>query len=195
MKKEEEKNPHIKMFLDAFSNAKVGESKEITGLEDGDVQLKDPKEVKKAQMVELAEKLNKAAAKIERDAFLYMDPKEPHDTHAQCGTCMMFTGDSCTILGKNIKIAAEDSCGLYVPGKPMPEEKGHEMESLTPKEAGLVHGNVRCENCTYAGGAETTCQLFKTLNERLPNLFDLDEEIKPKGCCNAFIPGVKSKSK
>ena len=27
------------------------------------------------------------------------------------------------------------------------------------------------------------------LNERLPDTFDLDEHIEPKGCCNAQLPG------
>lgn len=50
--------------------------------------------------------------KVTRAAFLYLDPKGNKSQFAQCGTCMMFTGDTCTIHGK-----------------PILGEKGHEMVS------------------------------------------------------------------
>lgn len=123
-----------------------------------------------------------AGRKIKRDAFLYMDPKSPKDSFAQCGTCLMFTGTGCTILGKT-KITKDMTCGLYVRGKPQLHLKGKEQSLVTPKEAGLVDIQVRCENCRYGGG---DCGLFKTLNDKLPDMFDLDVKIDPKGCCNGF---------
>lgn len=122
--------------------------------------------------------------RIKRDAFLYMNPKPPKDSFAQCGTCLMFTGTGCTILGKT-KITKDMTCGLYVRGKPQYNLKGKEQSLVTPKEAGLVNTQVRCENCRYGGD---DCQLFKMLNQKLSNNFDLDTKIDPKGCCNAFTP-------
>lgn len=123
-----------------------------------------------------------AGQKIKRDAFLYMDPKPPKDSFAQCGTCLMFTGTGCTILGST-KITKGMTCGLYVRGKPQYNLKGKEQSLVTPKEAGLIDHQVRCENCRYGGG---DCKLFEMLNDRLPDTFDLDTKIDPKGCCNAF---------
>jgi len=131
--------------------------------------------------------------KIKRDAFLYLDPKAPNNTFAQCGTCMMFTGKTCTIHGKNVKITGDMSCGLYVHGKPMPEEQGHEMKSVTPKESGLVNEPVRCENCVSFDARESECELYEHLNEHEDSQFDLDKSVKAKGCCNAFR-GKKKKS-
>src|SRR5689334_9403073 len=84
--------------------------------------------------------------KITRDAFLYLEPKEPKDQFAQCGTCRMFTGKSCSILGKT-KVTKDMSCGLYVHGPISPSLAGKEVASYTAKEAGLVNRAVRCENC------------------------------------------------
>ena len=132
---------------------------------------------------------------IKRDAFLYMEPKKTMKNFAQCGTCMMFTGKTCTILGKDIKITAAMSCGLYVPGKPMPEEQGHEMKSLTPKEAGLVNTKVRCENCHHGDKKRGICLMFEKLNEEQSEMFELEEMIDPQGCCNAFITKQKKQVK
>ena len=120
--------------------------------------------------------------KIKRDAFLYMSPKPPRDSFAQCGTCRQFTGTGCMILG-DTKITKDMACGLYTRGRPQLHMKGREEALVPPKEAGLVNFQVRCENCKY-GGAD--CQLFEMLNEQLPDTFDLETKIDPKGCCNAF---------
>jgi hypothetical protein len=74
------------------------------------------------------------------------------------------------------------SCGLYVPGKPVnfPVKK-----YVTPQESGLVDRQVRCENCKF-GGEE--CGLYKMLNKKMPEVFDLDTKIESKACCNAQTP-------
>jgi hypothetical protein len=78
------------------------------------------------------------------------------------------------------------SCGLYVYGAPQPEGT-KTLAIVTPTESGLVDREVRCENCkhllTRTDGA--TCAFFQYLNEEMPDLFDLDTEVEPKGCCNA----------
>ena len=124
-------------------------------------------------------------AKINEAAFLYLDPKEPKEKFAQCAACMMFTGSTCTIHGKDVKITGKMSCGLYVHGKPMPEEKGHEMKSVTPKESGLVDRQVRCENCKFYHDPNI-CDLFGRLNKE--GSFDLNTKVNQYGCCNAQEP-------
>lgn len=130
----------------------------------------------------------KESHKIERDAFLYFDPKPPKDIFASCGACAMWTGpkhETCTIHGKDVLVKAGDSCNLYVHGEPMPEEAGHEMKLVTKEESGFVSRPVRCENCAAFDARGSKCKLFATLNKKLGNLFDLEEEVHPQGCCNA----------
>jgi len=123
--------------------------------------------------------------KVKEDAFLYLDPKPPKDKFAQCGTCMMFTGSSCTIHGPGL-VKAEWSCGLYVHGKPMPDMKGEEHKAVTPKESGLVKEKVRCENCHSFNSETGACLMFQALNE-VDELFDMRTTVHPQGCCNGFI--------
>ncbi len=131
--------------------------------------------------------------KVVRDAFIYMEPRRgtyKRKNFAECQTCIMWTGperERCTIHGPNKEIKAQATCALYVNGEPMEKEAGHEMTLVTPEESGLVKGPPRCENCKY-GTPESTCELFRLLNQAMPENFDLDEKIHPKGCCNAFMP-------
>lgn len=127
---------------------------------------------------------------VKRDAFIYLDPKSPEDKFAQCETCMMWTGPEhkiCTILGKEVTVNAEDSCGLYVHGDPMPEEAEHAVKLVTPEEAGfLANTQVRCENCGSFDAGRSTCIAFEEINKALPEQFDLTSKVKAKGCCNAW---------
>ena len=131
----------------------------------------------------------KRPAKIQRDAFLYMDPKgKDQANHAQCKTCMMWTGpkgNTCTIHGKR-KVTGDMSCGIYVNGPNHTDMIGKEMDAVDPKESGLVKDDTRCENCAHFDG-KNVCELYYHLNNISANLFDLDEKVKKKGCCNAFI--------
>lgn len=130
---------------------------------------------------------------IERDSFMYLKPKGmvPTKDHAQCRGCMMFTGDkheSCTTHAKSEgPILGKGSCGGYAEGHPMPDEAGHEMGSWTKEESGYVERSVRCENCKWAMKEEGghVCTFFRMLNEMIPEMFDIDEDIEPKACCNA----------
>ncbi len=130
----------------------------------------------------------KGVEKISRAAFLYLEPHKETKDFAQCGTCMMHTGKhkTCTIHGKDIEITKEMSCGFYIAGAPHEDMAGKEMPAVTPKESGLYDGKVRCENCTHANKQTLTCKLYSELNAELPQVFELDENIKAKGCCNAF---------
>jgi hypothetical protein len=128
--------------------------------------------------------------KLSRDAFLYLNPEHGLDDFAQCSTCIMWvtTDNRCTIHGPRVKVPGTASCGFYVCGDPQPP--GTETDALvSAEESGLVDRPVRCENCQWGGPTTYKCRLFMGLNERLPDIFDLDEQIEPKGCCNAQLPG------
>lgn len=122
--------------------------------------------------------------KIDRSAFLYMDPKEPVDEFAQCGTCQHFMPGMlrCTLFGDNDKVVADASCALYTHGKPNDDQEI--TNAVTPKSAGYVLGQVRCENCTWFKNGK--CDLFLLLVEKLPDAFDLDPAVDAKGCCNGW---------
>src|SRR5215472_2862482 len=122
--------------------------------------------------------------KVKRDAFLYLDPQGNADEFAQCGTCKEFlSGDICYIFGS--PVSSRGSCGLYIPGKADPEWKA-EGRFVSPEEAGYVERPVRCENCAFFEAGN--CGLFDTLNDALPDVFDLETVVDAKGCCNAQTP-------
>lgn len=134
-----------------------------------------------------------AKGPITRDAFLYLAPKAPKDSFAQCGTCLQFVeGDNrCIILGPAVRVTAQMSCGFYLHGDPKP--KGAKSEKIvTREEAGLVDREVRCENCAYFA---KTCGLYEKLNAKLPGYFDLDAKVDAKGCCNAQEPKAQRKAR
>lgn len=139
------------------------------------------------------------ADRIGRDAFLYLEPVGDGDDFAQCGTCSFFGKDHCALFTKDFTVAAEDSCGVYVPGKPLGEDTPA-LDLLSPEEAGFVRRQVRCENC-YHGGSRTRdgeeehyCKLYANLNKQLPDIFDLKEVIRPKACCNAQTPSPEKEA-
>ena len=148
--------------------------------------------------------------KIKRDTFLYMEPPEGYyrpEAFANCETCRKYvpqdyakTGNLCIELGPDPKIGDDWSCCLYSWWpllKPNPVViKDHLVEIqdarkkgasdfVSPKVAGLVHRQVRCENCGYFDEPDSDCELFEMLNEKFPEYFDLDEKVKPLACCNA----------
>lgn len=136
----------------------------------------------------------KVPKKIKRDAFLYLDPKEPKKDFAKCKTCIMYTGKEndemagCTIHAKDVKIKGEGSCDFYVHGKTVPEQRGKEMGSVTVQESGYVERPVRCNNCRSFDGKDK-CLLYQELNKL--SFFDLDEKVNGFGCCNANMPKEK----
>lgn len=135
--------------------------------------------------LELFESKNKH--KVTREAFLYMAPKAPNDEFAQCGTCFMFDSEdkTCAIMGPDVKIEAEWSCGLYVHGKP--KQKIIPIKCVIPAAAGLFKDKVRCENCFYFDAEESECVLYQDLNQKNKD-FKLDTKVEAKACCNAWTP-------
>ena len=123
-------------------------------------------------------------SKLDRSVFLYMDPKSPKDEFAQCSTCVHFLPESqrCTLFGKDDKVVANASCNLYAHGTP--KEDQEILESMSPKDAGYLTGQVRCENCSWFN-SDSTCGLFQELN-KLKDIFNLNTKVDPKGCCNGY---------
>jgi hypothetical protein len=127
--------------------------------------------------------------KLSRDAFLYLNP-EPHTPDfAQCSSCQDWVREDnrCIIHGPRVRTPGSASCGFYIFGDPQPPGTGTEAV-VSAEESGLVDREVRCENCQWGGPSTYKCRLFIGLNERLPDVFDLDEHIEPKGCCNGNLP-------
>lgn len=127
-------------------------------------------------------------AKLGAETFLYLDPEPDVDDFAQCSSCRDWvTGDNlCLIHGPFITVKGSMSCGLYVYGEPLPP--GHRTYALvSARESGLVDREVRCENCRHMEEGDQ-CGFFTYLNKTLPELFDIDTDIDPKGCCNAQQP-------
>lgn len=136
------------------------------------------------EIIKLMEQASEPGSKLDRSTFLYLEPWRDEDQFAQCGTCVMFMPDSkrCGIFGPEDVVIADASCGLYVQGDPSEDQQPTGF--TTPEAAGYVTGQVRCENCSWASAGR--CGFFEELNQRLPSIFDLDPNIAPKGCCNAW---------
>lgn len=137
------------------------------------------------KLLELIEEAKNSSKKLDRTTFLYLDPVEPKSKFAQCSVCSLWTGDKCAILG-DMKITADMSCNFFVPGEKNPDQKVQKL--LTPKEAGLVTRQVRCENCISFDKKKSVCMLYQALNESQGDKFNLDEKVDPQGCCNAQRP-------
>ena len=125
--------------------------------------------------------------KTTRDAFLYM--KGNVKDFAQCSSCVFWFSkiNRCQLHSDKDKIDGDDSCGLYVQGKP--QETGKCASLTTPKQSGLVDRKVRCENCWHF--SNNNCSLYENLNKKLPEVFDLETKVGPQDCCNAQNPGPK----
>lgn len=136
-------------------------------------------------MRQLLKIVEASESKLDRSIFVYLDPKaEKQDQFAQCSTCTMFMPESekCGIFSESDSVKATGSCNLYVYGTP--SEDMTPSGAVTPQEASYIETAVRCENCLWFSKNE--CGLFVKLNNILPDNFDLDTMIHPKGCCNAF---------
>lgn len=81
------------------------------------------------------------------------------------------------------RVSALGSCGTYgeYDGVYAPEV----IANLSEKTLGYVVRKVRCENCRFG---EDGCRAYKELNQRAPELFNCDPNIKPQACCNAQKP-------
>lgn len=133
-----------------------------------------------------ASEKEESGEKIGREAFIYLSGDT--DDYAQCSSCWMFNPEKerCVILGPDFHVDADATCCFYMKGEPLDDMPL--IARVTPEEAGYVDRQVRCENCRYGGDK---CGLYVMLNKKLPDVFDLEEEIEPRACCNANVPRDK----
>jgi hypothetical protein len=122
--------------------------------------------------------------RLSKEVFLYLEPKTVTREFAQCSTCTMYIAEQkqCMIHAKDKEITPDMTCGYYIEGKP---EEHHNMKA---EETGLYKGQVRCENCN-SFEPPNHCHLFEHL--------DMDPQVKPDGCCNAFteVTGIDAMKK
>jgi len=133
-----------------------------------------------------------APMKMRRDVFNYFDNADNAPNYAQCGSpCYHFDRDNglCAIMRSDDNAAAAgDTCNKFCPG----QYDGHRVkdgEGLLKPEVGFRSGTAaRCENCFWLGGIQ--CGFFAACNESAPDIFDLDENVNPLGCCDAQTPKI-----
>jgi hypothetical protein len=134
--------------------------------------------------------------KRDRSAFAYMEPHPDTSQFAQCGTCAMFLRGvgRCYWLGAHDQVDSDDSCVMYVQGRPDDRRDARPTGILKPETVGFYSGKVRCENCNahdFRDPARKHCDLFVQLNRMFPEMWDLKTEIKPHACCNAWSSGER----
>lgn len=122
--------------------------------------------------------------KIKRDAFLYMENPQTPD-FAQCSSCWLYAAGMrrCAILGAQLEVGPGATCGYYLEGV---YDGAVIVARATPEEVGFISEQVRCENCDFSSVVTGKCNLYVELNDEFPDLFDLDEDIDARGCCNAW---------
>lgn len=140
------------------------------------------------EMIELLEKIGVENAKLDRSAFLYLEQIVPTTQFAQCATCSLFLPGKqrCAIFGEDDVVKANASCGLYIQGVPSDDQEIRGV--VTPEQAGYVNGQVRCQNCLWYNAEPSTCGLFEDLNKAMPSVWDLEEKVLAKACCNGWQP-------
>lgn len=138
------------------------------------------------RLINILEQAKGDSKKLDTSAFLYLEQIKPTTQFAQCATCMLFIPDRqrCSIFGEDDVVVANASCGLYVQGTPSDDQEIRAV--VTPKQAGYVDGQVRCENCLWFNPEPSTCGLFEDLNKVMPEVWALEETVKAKACCNAW---------
>lgn len=157
---------------------------------------------------EAGEKSVGAEPKLDRSAFVYLEPREAVDGKnyfALCASCYNFIpesfgrgamrGDRCRLLGADFTVNDDSSCRLYAPwpdGKPCDGCQQHGAEkmvrgvhgSLSARDAGYRYDKVtRCGSCRHFEYDDNTCSMFEALNASLPAVFDLKTEVKPGARC------------
>lgn len=53
---------------------------------------------------------------------------------------------------------------------------------------GKASNPERCNNCRYTSGSDNGCGLYRMINQRMPDDFDLDPAIAPNAWCNGWQP-------
>lgn len=134
-------------------------------------------------LMDIIQEAAETGQKIDSTAFLYLPPSGEAEEFAQCKTCILFRpkAERCGAFGPEDVVTAEQSCGFYLHGESDDQQACRSI--VTPEQAGLVDGPVRCENCSWFDGE---CGLYAKLMQALPDVFDLDAKVAAQGCCNAW---------
>ena len=139
------------------------------------------------RFIEIVEAKGSRVTKFDRDIFIYLEPQKNQSKKdfAQCGSCFMFMPgkERCSIFPEDFKVVADASCSLYVYGQPTDDQAW--KTAVDPEAAGYVKGQVRCENCKWLDPGNK-CGFFAYLNEKMSDTFNIDEQVEPKACCNAW---------
>lgn len=191
---EEHKDTKIPEIVCSSLDRTVETSHIIADAQEGEKEPEEvePKDEEVTEDVENEEREEEEESKgLTRSVFLYMEPKKGDDKRnfASCGSCCMFLAkhNICSLHGKDVKVDADDSCGLYSRGGPAPEtEMEHVHKATTPEESGLTEGPVQCKNCHYYDKADKDCLLFRLVGIK-------EYKVNPDACCNAFSPKHKVK--
>ncbi len=152
-----------------------------------------------------------AEPRLNRSALGYIEPRVGIDgasSFCQCDSCMHFVpenamrgavvGDRCLILGATFPVSGESSCAYFLPwptGAADADDVSENAEdmiegergSITPYDAGFVRDTkVRCMNCRSFESDESECSLYEALNDKLPNVWQLDCSVKGGACCSCW---------
>lgn len=115
-------------------------------------------------------------------------------------------GDRCKLFGSDYPVDDPDTCGLWAPwpgGKACDGCVTHgagEMimgmrGSVSPYDVGYKSGmslvdtmssSTRCSSCRQFDFADSECEFFEELNEKLPAVFACEVKVKSGGACNAW---------
>jgi len=104
----------------------------------------------------------------------------------------------CHWLGKNDVVDDDDTCIMYAQGEPNDYPDAESTGTFDPQTVGFFDGQVRCENCNVFDDRDSKkphCDLYVQLNRMYPDMWELDERVKPHGCCNAWSQGRRDPSK
>ena len=154
-----------------------------------------------------------AEPKLDRACLVYLEPREAIDGKSyfgQCAACSSFIpestmrgavrGDRCALFGAQFPITDDDSCHLWTPwpdGRPDEKRLGHNGEAMVRNAPAAVQPynvgyraeeKVRCAFCRHYEYESKTCQLMAALNAALPDVFALDDQVKPGGKCDLWTP-------
>lgn len=123
-----------------------------------------------------------------RDSFGYLEPHKDLKDFAQCSSCQQWIKPNlrCRYFTADKEVIGIDACIMYVPGDPILNKNCRPLNIFKPEDVGFARGKTRCENCDEFKPKISGCNLFYMLTKEHPEIFDLDKDVKPKACCNAF---------
>jgi 2,3-bisphosphoglycerate-dependent phosphoglycerate mutase len=122
--------------------------------------------------------------RMKKSAVLYMHIE---GSEYRCRECLLFIPDTkrCAVHGPDDEILPEDTCGLFVQGKPLPGLRP--MSCVNKVESGYTatKKGSSCGNCEYYLPTRRDCT---RVDPESPG--DDPGFISPSACCNSFDDGL-----